>query len=50
MQHDLEQTTQLVTQLQQAHRLAAGFYQRILPLFDQIASQALAPGVRIVVA
>ena len=25
----------------QAHRLAAGFYQRILPLFDQIASQAL---------
>ncbi len=41
MQHDLEQTTQLVTQLQQAHRLAAGFYQRILPLFDQIASQAL---------
>ena len=32
---------QLVTQLQQAHRLAAGFYQRILPLFDQIASQAL---------
>jgi hypothetical protein len=41
MQHDLEQTTQLVTQLQQAHRLAAGFYQRILPLFDQIASHAL---------
>ncbi|MGH1411240.1 MAG: hypothetical protein ACRAUW_17310 [Aeromonas sp.] len=41
MQHDLEHTTQLVTQLQQAHRLAAGFYQRILPLFDQIASQAL---------
>ena len=41
MQHDLEQTNQLVTQLQQAHRLAAGFYQRILPLFDQIASQAL---------
>ncbi len=41
MQHDIEQTTHLVTQLQQAHRLAAGFYQRILPLFDQIASQAL---------
>ncbi|MEA9429199.1 hypothetical protein [Aeromonas caviae] len=41
MQHDLEQTTHLVTQLQQAHRLAAGFYQRILPLFDQLASQAL---------
>jgi hypothetical protein len=41
MPHDLEQTTQLVTQQQQAHRLAAGFYQRILPLFDQIASQAL---------
>ncbi|MDH0345087.1 hypothetical protein [Aeromonas dhakensis] len=41
MPHSLEQTTQLVTQLQQAHRLAAGFYQRILPLFDQIASQAL---------
>ncbi|MGR6749002.1 hypothetical protein [Aeromonas veronii] len=41
MPHDLEQATQLVTQLQQAHRLAAGFYQRILPLFDQIASQAL---------
>lgn len=41
MQHDLEQTTQLVTQLQQAHRLAAGFYQRILPLFDQLANQAL---------
>lgn len=41
MPHDLEQTNQLVTQLQQAHRLAAGFYQRILPLFDQIASQAL---------
>ncbi|MBO1390897.1 hypothetical protein [Vibrio cholerae] len=41
MQHDLEQTTQLVTQLQQAHRIAVGFYQRILPLFDQIANQAL---------
>ena len=41
MQHDLEHTTQLLTQLQQAPRPAAGLYQRILPLFDQIASQAL---------
>lgn len=36
-----KQITELVTQLQQAHRLAASFYQHILPLFDLIANQAL---------
>lgn len=36
-----KQITDLVTQLQQAHRLATGFYQRILPLFDEIAEEAL---------
>lgn len=33
--------TQLVTQLQQAHRLAAGFYHWLLPRFDEIAKEAL---------
>ena len=41
MTYDLQQTTKLVTQLQQAHRLAAAFYMRILPLFDTIAYQTL---------
>ena len=41
MKYDLQQTTKLVTQLQQAHRLAAAFYMRILPLFDTIAYQTL---------
>lgn len=41
MSHDLAQTVKLVEQLGQAHRLAAGFYQRILPLFDQIAMESL---------
>lgn len=42
MQHlNSNQAINLVTQLQQAHRLAAGFYRRILPLFDLIANQAL---------
>lgn len=36
-----KQIPDLVTQLQQAHILAAGFYQRILPQFDWIASDAL---------
>lgn len=36
----LEQAKQLVGQLAQAHRLSVGFYQRILPLFDQLASEA----------
>lgn len=41
MQYDLTQTTHLVNQIQQAHRLATGFYQRLLPLFNQLASQSL---------
>ena len=38
MKYYLQQTTKLVTQLQQAHRLAAAFYMRILPLFDPESS------------
>ncbi|MGY3942203.1 hypothetical protein [Aeromonas tecta] len=41
MIHDITQTEQLVEQLRQAHRLVAGFYQRILPLFDQIAQESI---------
>lgn len=41
MQNNLEQATHFVTQLQQAHRIVAAFYQHILPLFDNLASQAM---------
>jgi hypothetical protein len=41
MSHDKNQTEQLVEQLGQAHRLVSGFYQRILPLFDQIAQETI---------
>lgn len=41
MTHDITKTEQLVEQLGQAHRLVAGFYQRILPLFDQIAQESI---------
>ncbi|MCL6742280.1 hypothetical protein [Kosakonia sp. R1.Fl] len=41
MQNNLEQATHFVIQLQQAHRIVAAFYQRILPLFDNLASQAM---------
>ena len=41
MIHDITKTEQLVEQLGQAHRLVAGFYQRILPLFDQIAQESI---------
>jgi hypothetical protein len=41
MQDNIEQAAHLVTQLQQAHRIVAAFYQRILPLFDNIASKAM---------
>lgn len=34
-----EDSVILVTQLQQAHRLAVGFYRRILPTLDKIANQ-----------
>lgn len=40
MDIELEQATQLVTKIQIAHRLSVGFYQRILPLFDIIASKS----------
>jgi len=35
MNHD--QAELLVTQVQHAHRLLAGFYQRILPAIDNLA-------------
>lgn len=41
MTDKLAQTEKLVEQLGQAHRLVAGFYQRILPLFDQIAQESI---------
>ncbi|KTA75565.1 hypothetical protein [Aeromonas salmonicida] len=41
MSHDVTQTEKLVEQLGQAHRLVAGFYQRILPLFDQVAQETI---------
>jgi hypothetical protein len=41
MSNDITPTEQLVEQLGQAHRLVAGFYQRILPLFDQIAQDSV---------
>jgi len=37
MSKSLQQAEHLVSQLVQAHRLSAGFYQRILHLFDQLA-------------
>lgn len=40
MSETLDQAEKLVGQLAQAHRLCVGFYQRILPQFDQVAIAA----------
>ncbi len=39
MEMTLTQTTELVSQLQTAHRLSVGFYQRLLPQLSHIASE-----------
>ena len=39
MEMSKEQAANIVSQLQQAHRISVAFYQRILPTFDLIANQ-----------